>query len=720
MNSRILLCAALLVCAATNGTSAPQQTPTPVPVTLCAANPGAFPEAAAITKRFREWSGILPLPLEHIPAWLASLQPDGSWNDIDYTDRTGMGWQPSQHAIRTQFLAAAYVRAEGPFARDPKVRQAIASALRYWNAHGPTCPNWWHNEICVPRASSAALLLLKDELTPEEREMARRFATRKTINRAGQNGVWNAEVDLMCALVLDDEPLASQSINTIFEHVAAPRWEGLKTDYAFHQHGPQHQFGNYGMGFAESVSNWMGILAGSSYASRITPERRDLFRHYLLDALGCVVWRGTMDPSALGRQFYPEWKDPFAPGNVGPMTKATLVNGILERMCIVDPEHASDYRHAITANTPGGENRLTGFHLFFQSDFAVCRRPDFYFSVRGSSTRIALGEGGGSENHQGQYLGDGGSYLLRRGDEYRDIFPVWDWRKLPGVTCPQSGPLPRFSGSEIVGGSPFAGGVTDGTDGVFAMELLRAGLSARKAWFLNGRMAVCLGAGISSERDVPIATTLNQCLLRGPVTLWRGGKEHCLPEGQPVAENAVEAVTHDGVTYLFPEPAAIHLSAGPQTGRWSAVTRWFQMQDDPVEKPVFLLWLDHGTVPSNACYSYAICPASDPANPTPPATLRTQFTVHSNTPSVQAVQFGKQIQAVFWNPGQLALPGGLALQTDQPCALMLEQKAPGGWQAWVADPTHRLKSFTLTLGGKRCTAAFPPEPYGGQPVQLAF
>lgn len=718
---KILISAALLLCVTTWGmggeaTGAPPPASTPVPP----ANSGAFPESVAITKSFREWVQTKPLPMEHISTWLEALQPDGSWKDIDYTSTFGSGWQPSLHAIRTCFLAAAYIRKDGPFAGDPKVREAISSALLYWSTRGPVCPNWWHNEICVPKATSSALLLLKEELTPEERDMARRFAERKTINRAGQNGVWNAEVDLLCALILEDESLASRSINAIFEHVAAPRWEGLKTDYAFHQHGPQHQFGTYGMGFAESVSDWMGILKGSSYANRITPERREIFRRYLVDGLGSVLWQGTMDPSALGRQFYPEEKPPFSPGVVGPCTKAKQVNEILERMCVADPEYASQYRSVIEANTPGGENRLTGFRLFFQSDFAVRRMPDFYFSVRGSSTRIALGEGTRSENAKGQYLGDGATYLMRRGDEYRNIFPVWDWRKLPGITCPQSGTLPPFGNAKHLGGSPFVGGVTDGVDGVFAMELLRDGLSARKSWFLNGRIAVCLGAGISSQREDAIATTLNQCLLRGPVTLWRAGREYHLPEAQAATENAVDAITHDGITYLFPEPTDIRLSTGRQSGRWSAVSRWVQMQDDPVEKPVFLLWLDHGSRPANARYSYAICPAATATENTPPAEWRTRFKILANEPMLQAVQFGHQTQVVFWAPGELALPGGTLLKANEACVLMLEQKPSGEWQCFIADPTQQLKSATLSLGDRQCIVAFPEKPFGGQTVQRSL
>ena len=31
--------------------------------------------------------------------------------------------------------------------------------------------------------------------------------------------------------------------------------------------------------------------------------------------------------------------------------------------------------------------------------------------------------------------GDGCTFVYRSGDEYRDIFPVWDWSKVPGTTA---------------------------------------------------------------------------------------------------------------------------------------------------------------------------------------------------------------------------------------------------------------------------------------------
>ena len=679
------------------------------------APPNSFPPRALL-QHFQEIVTTETIAADEIRAWVATQQGDGSWPDIDYADQTGMDWQPFQHSRRTRLLAVAYSKAGGEFAKDPKLRHAIRQALLFWKTKGLKCHNWWHNEIGSPKELGTALLLLKAELSEEERELAKIFATRTTINRAGQNGVWAAEVDLLCALVLDDEPAASKAVEKIFEHVAVPRWEGLKTDYAFHQHGPQHQFGTYGLAFGECVSTWMAVLQGTPYGSRIPSGCQEVFRCFLLEGLGFVVWGGSMDISALGRHFYPEstLKTPGKGLSLhGPCAKSARVNAVLGLMRGLDREHAREYQAALDANTPGGTNRLVGLHHYFQSDFAVCRRPDYYFSVRGSSTRIALGEGGGTENALGHYLGDGAAYLMHRGDEYRDIFPVWDWRKLPGITAPQSGPLPQFGNGKIVGGSAFTGGVSDGTNGLFAMEVLRDGLSARKAWFMHDRVIVCLGAGITIDRDVQVATTLNQCLLKGPVYAWRYGKKEIWGKE---ANAGVDAVEHDGFTYVFPKPTNIRLSAGAQSGKWSAVTRWFNMQDDPVEKNVFLLWLDHGSRCGNADYSYAISAKDGTPGTRTPAEIRGGFTILANQPAVQAVRFGSQMQVVFWAPGRVALAEGV-VETDQPCVLMLDQKNSAAWKLEVADPTHKLKSAVITMAGRRYSIQFPQKPSDGAAVQ---
>lgn len=43
---------------------------------------------------------------------------------------------------------------------------AIHSALGYWLEKDYQCPNWWHNEIGVPRNLGSILIVLGDEITP--------------------------------------------------------------------------------------------------------------------------------------------------------------------------------------------------------------------------------------------------------------------------------------------------------------------------------------------------------------------------------------------------------------------------------------------------------------------------------------------------------------------------------------------------------------------------
>ena len=94
-----------------------------------------------------------------------------------------------------------------------------------------------------------------------------------------------------------------------------------------------------------------------------------------------------------------------------------------------------------------------------------------------SSQRIAINESINGENLLGAMMGDGATTLYRRGDEYADIFPVWDWNKVPGTTVEQV--PPSRDELKVKGKTSFVGGVSDGTFGMCAMDLARGKLAAR-------------------------------------------------------------------------------------------------------------------------------------------------------------------------------------------------------------------------------------------------
>src|SRR5690606_9581885 len=120
----------------------------------------------------------------------------------------------------------------------------------------------------------------------------------------------------------------------------------------------------------------------------------------------------------------------------------------------------------------------------------------------------------------GFWLPFGASTIMRHSGEYYNIFGLWDWTKVPGVTNPAVKiTWPERKATYVSNPSLFVGGVSDGNNGVAGFHLdvdtVVAGetidVSGKKAYFLFGDELICLGAGISSNMaSTPVTTTLNQ------------------------------------------------------------------------------------------------------------------------------------------------------------------------------------------------------------------
>ena len=129
-----------------------------------------------------------------------------------------------------------------------------------------------------------------------------------------------------------------------------------------------------------------------------------------------------------------------------------------------------------------------------------------------------------SENLLGLHLGDGVTYFMRSGQEYYDLFPLWDWRRLPGTTCLQDDGSLTPSAKRCYGGSDFVGGTTDGHRGISVLEYRRNGLQANKSWFFLDDVVVCLGAGVTSNGTQQVLTSIEQSKLDGPVVVSESGQ----------------------------------------------------------------------------------------------------------------------------------------------------------------------------------------------------
>jgi chondroitin AC lyase len=654
------------------------------------------PDIARAVRQFREFylgsatvfemrsTNESPVEPQQASRFLRSQRPDGTWGDLDYGSTARSGWPPANHLARTVALVAV-AQSPGTAAADRGALLAAAHrAFAFWIAHDLQSTNWWYNEIGVPDAIGTMSLLLGDQRTPAEFRYATRVSlARFPVARTGQNRVWLAGNALKLGLLTGDPARLQAASAAIWSEVRVTAEEGIQADFSFHQHGPQQQFGNYGMAFAVETARYAEILRGTPW--QLPPDRRSVFSHYLLDGQNWVSWRGALDISACGRQLMPG----------SPREKTANLARVMERAARFDPANAPAYADFVARNEDGAANRLVGNRFFWRSDYLVHRQPQWAATVKLSSNRVIGTELVNSENLSGYHLADGASYFYRDGAEYADIFPVWDWRKLPGVTCAQVDP-PRFQTSSVP--ADFVGGVSDGRDGCCALDYRRDGVRARKAWFAGGDGVICLGADIGGDGAAPIATTLNQCLLRGPVRITAGGRTGTLGSGSH-ALSGIESAEHDGWRYTLLDAGRAQLAIGPASGSWRRVFDNPDSPAPPLSKEVFTLWLDHGRNPAGAHYAYAVSPSGG----------RLESRVLENSAARQSVALGDgKVGVICWAPGEFNLPDGRRLGVSEPCLLLV-----GAERTLVVDPTQKLRSITLAIDGRARAITLPTGPFAG-------
>lgn len=642
-------------------------------------------DASTLRAHLIEWyTRSAPRP-DAMERYVQAQKPDGSWPDIDYANTDRGGWRTHEHLSRTLDMARAYRTAGHSMESDSSLSVAIVAALEHWVDKDYVNANWWYPQIGVPDTLAPTLVLLGEVLPTELKDKAiRQVLSRSKMGMTGQNKVWLAGIAFMKGLLTNDPEIMTEARKQIFEELHITTQEGIQPDYSFHQHGPQLQWGNYGAAFGASMIKWAGIFQDTDYA--LTTEQMDLLGLYLLEGTAWILWNGRMDISACGRQI-------FRDSQAG---KGRSTIRQLEMMAEIDPARANLYREAIASNREGGVNTSVGHRHFWRSDISVQRRPNWYASVKMCSTRVVGAETCNSENMLGLHLADGVTYFLRTGREYEDLFPVWDWRRLPGTTCVQDQATLVPSPGRCRGRSDFAGGVSDGRRGLAAMEHLRDGLAARKAWFFLDDAVVCLGAGITCDAPERVLTSVNQCAASGPATVSADRQPGQLSKGHS-SVGSLDWVHHDGTGYVFLSPGKTTVNIATQSGTWYDVHH--RESARPVERDVFNLWIDHGVKPDAAQYAYVVYPdisvdAMAGLCATPPMHIVGQ----SDALLAIARRDGRLLQAAFFEAGQVSWGDGRTLAVDQPSLVMLDETTISPY-LHVCDPTQKRRTLRVRLSG---------------------
>jgi chondroitin AC lyase len=465
-------------------------------------------------------------------------------------------------------------------------------------------------------------------------------------------------------------------------------YPGVQTDWSYHHHGPQNQLGVYGSAFAQDMARYAHLFKDTDCA--LSSEQLAILGGFLTEGVGWVVWKGAIDANCIGRTV----------SRKGVTSRFDYLFSTYKLMSEVGPEYKTPCLDYIKRNSSGGTNNLIGNKHFWQSDLMVHRAKTWYASARMSSNRTIGVESSNRENLRGYFAADGVLLLYVTGREYEEIFPVWDWRRLPGITCLQAGdppPMPR----RLQGTTDFVGGVSDGKTGISVLEYDRCALSAQKAWFFLDDAVVCMGAGIRSDEAHPVATSVNQCLLQGDVV-----------------EDA-DRYWHGSIGYHFPSRQKVTCRRGPQSGSWSQLTEaTVDPATDKVEKDVFSLSIDHGATPKSATYLYVIYPGIA-ADELQSKAEEEKIVLVSNNTDIQGIydKSKKRHMVAFWEAGSIQLNNKRTLKVDSPCLLMLGDTG-GAAVLFISDPTQKLEAVTVELTGfKPLSIQLPAAPCRGDSLE---
>ncbi len=391
-----------------------------------------------------------------------------------------------------------------------------------------------------------------------------------------------------------------------------------------------------------------------------------------------MIRGSTFDYSACGREITRKGKGLRWRGGIDvPASQAPMSGGVNFADAVVALSGLSVPRArefaALSARIRGDRSAptLTGNRHFWCSDYMVHHRPEFFASVRMFSSRTVNTELINDEGKQSHHLADGCTLIYRDGKEYRDIFPVWDWSKVPGTTAEQMDLLHAGSPTYKTDAT-FVGGVTDGQYGAAAQDLHRETLRARKAWFLFDYAFVALGAGIACDSERPVVTSVNQCLLRS----------------KPLKHG--RSISHDGIDYNPIGEATLQMTASPQTGRWSDIGTG---DDTRVTLDVLNLWIDHGIKPHDASYAYLVGVLPDDWSRGGGAD---RVRILSNTRDLQAVSVSAPqiLFAIFWSPGHVD-DGHQHYELDHPCLLMTRRRR-GRVSISISNPVNEPAEVTVT------------------------
>lgn len=637
-----------------------------------------------------------PIDDTRVKVVMNKLDADGRFDDIDYADlsRTA-GFPQRYHTYNLVTLAKAYQNEDSQYYHNPKLKEAVRRAFRHWVDHDYFGDNWHNNQISTPTNLVNLMLIMGDDLPQDKVEQAQPIIGRAHMKASGArpsgDRIVIAGILAKNLLFTGDTDRFAEIIKLIEGEVKFSTGErGMQHDYSFHHRVDRvNNTTSYGYGkYANAFGEWSYYVANTKYAFSVD-KINHLVDYYLDGVYKQLVYGVYTDVSVKNRSI--TQKASFGPRGVTE----------IERL-LASTDYRKDELQEIMRLRKGQAKPSQSFCKFFwQTEHFVVQRPEYYTTVRMFSTRNRNMEqpynGPGKTTH---HRADGTNYLMLKGNEYHNIWPVYDWQKISGTTILQKPELYGPGEIQKDGLTEFVGAVTDDRNGAVAFDFKSPHdkTLAKKAWFFFDDEYVCLGTGITSDRALPVVTTVNQVLMKSDVTVMQGGSLQTLPPGRRELQD-VKWVYQDEVGYLFPQPATVHISNQTEQGRWSDITDQKHISKEIVSKDVFMLWFDHGRRPRHASYQYIVVPNVSRQDVQQSADKNRHVEILANTDELQAVKHhGLGLcQIVFYQAGEIEISAGARIRSESQGMVMLKLKDDRVVEMTLSDPSRKLGQLKITV-----------------------
>jgi PKD repeat protein len=633
--------------------------------------------------------------------------------------------------------ACGYAIPSGSNFTQQDIIDALNNGLAYWyNAPCPGVPNncpcatafpcndeWWWNHIGKQRYLQRIAVLAFNQILPAQRtNIINNLPDTPqdcddTDDYTGANLADVASSMVVRALLRNvDCDEVEAGLEAMGDALAVNAEESIQEDFSFHQHGALLYNGGYGMALLEAITPTAAAIAPGSGFVLLNQER---LIDFVLEGTRWMTVGNTTDHSANGREI----------ARPHPGSNSAVPSEVMQCLIFMtenNPAFAIEHAELEEMNgaIPNSLQALTGNQYFWTSDYVVQYESNYMSSVRMSSPGTTGTENESDENLLGYWLPYGATFIYPQGDEYINIFPVWNWANIPGVTSPDIVPplidddddCPDLSTND----GNFVGSAGNGRYGVSAMEFnegfkygatcgTSGSVTAKKGWFHFGEEIIALGAGITGN-GLDLHTTVNQCRSVGT----EGFNDY----------GDTRAYTHDGIAYIFPNNQEPVPTNTQQQGSWNDINPG-TCDDDPdtpadeclISATVFTLRLNHygntNFPEHNNSYYYIIAPGGVPADYDDDSN---PITVLQNSPTIQAVKKegnGDDLAGIIYYPDGFAitpidLGNCLTMFTDKDCALLYDQQQGN---ITISSPDRSEPSIVLTIIRPHATDAL---------IQLTF